>query len=576
MNEAELLEYACEKFQDNKFDEALEAFALSYCKGYEQDWILENIYKCYMEANQEEFQKSYSLLAADEIVPYEECLLDFIPYKDGEYYIFDKEKKIFRGVFSIPKLKETKPDALFETMEFSAAVVCLGWNWNERLSILTEAKEREIYVISHDIKRSISFLKIPELEEYRKNIRIFSDYEKMQEYFHQHTAEYLPQLIFGTEAERTELTRILEQEHKYRLTPEGRNTDNVLLTIAIPTLNRGHLVLKRLENLRNMLFDAEIEFAISQNYGELYLEEYEEVSKIPDARIQHYAHQKFLKAAENWQYVIGMAHGKYVLIVSDEDDVAIQAVEHYLKVLTSYPDVTLIRARSIFQSSTVTKRIYKKRGRAAFYYTFMNQSYFSGLIIRRDDFVQEDFSKLERFAENQFYRYYPHECWCAILSQKGDYMEEPVILIYEGDSMFKEEETRKLEKSDKKEKIKKDIALPHYATYEQRLKQFRGIVEFLQWMMGDNQDGIAAGLYAAIGKMVHLLAMARSYEYDCEHYIDWMDQFVSTVMEAIDNFHLDAEYRIPLLEYLKNGYIYAVDVNQKLKEEAAEIGVENV
>ena len=33
----------------------------------------------------------------------------------------------------------------------------------------------------------------------------------------------------------------------------------------------------------------------------------------------------------NWYKTIEKAHGKYVLLVSDEDDIEIGALEHYLK-----------------------------------------------------------------------------------------------------------------------------------------------------------------------------------------------------------------------------------------------------
>lgn len=39
-NREELLyTYACEKFEQQKYDEALEALILLYGKGYERDWI---------------------------------------------------------------------------------------------------------------------------------------------------------------------------------------------------------------------------------------------------------------------------------------------------------------------------------------------------------------------------------------------------------------------------------------------------------------------------------------------------------------------------------------------------------
>ena len=49
-NREELLyTYACEKFEQQKYDEALEALILLYGKGYERDLIKNNIYQCYVD-----------------------------------------------------------------------------------------------------------------------------------------------------------------------------------------------------------------------------------------------------------------------------------------------------------------------------------------------------------------------------------------------------------------------------------------------------------------------------------------------------------------------------------------------
>lgn len=51
--EDQLLVYACEQFERGVYDKALEIFILVYDKGYEQEWILENIYNCYMAGNED-------------------------------------------------------------------------------------------------------------------------------------------------------------------------------------------------------------------------------------------------------------------------------------------------------------------------------------------------------------------------------------------------------------------------------------------------------------------------------------------------------------------------------------------
>lgn len=567
---AELLDYAVAKFQNGKYEEALEAFILTYSRGYEQEWILENIYNCYMDGNDEEFQNAYGYRTEGMNIAYDDCVLDFIPYRNGEYYIFDKEIKIFRGIFSIHDLRNTAPAPSLLNVEFSAAVLELDWNWNEEKDILQEAKNRKLYAVCHDMKRGISFWKIPELAEYLKNIKLFSDRQELQNYFHKNTSEYLPKIICGKEENKKELLEIMNREHLYRLTPEGRNTDNVLLTIGIPTHDRGNLVLKRLQNLLTMQYDAEIEIAISKNGTNFYQEEYEAVSRIPDARINYYDHGKELKYNINWAYVMEMAHGKYVLMVSDEDDVVISALEHYLKLLSSNEDLSLVRAKTTFQYAKINERKYGKKGIKAFQCEFLLQNYLSSLIIRREDFLQENLLDLERFSSNIFYQFYPHEWWCAVLSQKGDYMEEPVALIDEKESVIVEE-TNKLRQErmiEEKDGIIGNTSFPTYATYQARLEQFKGQIEFLHFFCGDNKELIEMGLGAAICKADSLFELARNRNYDCDNFMNMVDQYASLCIEAIEGFPLGNEQKRKLLILTNNCCVDMYNLHVQLSDEA--------
>ncbi len=87
---------------------------------------------------------------------------------------------------------------------------------------------------------------------------------------------------------KRKISEILSKEHEYRLTNVGRNRDNILLTIGIPTHNRGNLLLKRLEKLLKMNYDAEIEIVVCKNGNDLYQSEYAEAAKIDDARLSYY------------------------------------------------------------------------------------------------------------------------------------------------------------------------------------------------------------------------------------------------------------------------------------------------
>ena len=71
-SENKMLEQACEKFQEGRYEEALKDFIAVYAKGYEKDWILENIYRCYLEGNEQEFQNAYEKYKGLDLIPYED------------------------------------------------------------------------------------------------------------------------------------------------------------------------------------------------------------------------------------------------------------------------------------------------------------------------------------------------------------------------------------------------------------------------------------------------------------------------------------------------------------------------
>ena len=175
--EENLLTYACEKFEKEEYEEALEAFILAYSK---------------------------------------DCTLDFIPYRNGEYYIYDKEKDAFLGLLSAYEIQTSKPDSIFENLEFSAIALALDWDIRSQADILAMSGQRKIYIICHDMKRYMSFWKVPELRICLKDITVFSDYEAFQTYFHENTSVYLPMILCGSEEERKCLERIREEEHQYR------------------------------------------------------------------------------------------------------------------------------------------------------------------------------------------------------------------------------------------------------------------------------------------------------------------------------------------------------------------------
>lgn len=568
--EDKILNLAIESFEQQSYDKALELFILSYQKEDYKQYVLDNIYSCYISGNEDVFRRSFRMYVENNFCDclYEDCKIDFIPYKEGQYFLFDKELKKFCGKISVDSFQNIDISAMFEKNEFSDILVKFDWDYRKIGAFLKAAEVgHKVYAIVDDIRKALSFWKIPELEPYRENFKIFSSEEELQQYFHSNTAKYLPHLVFAEKQEDSDLLeQIIEEEHKYRLTPEGRNNSNVLLTIGIPTHNRGNLLLHRLNNLLTMSYDAEIEIVVAKNGNALYQEEYRKAETIQDARLVYYGVDEELLPHKNWYNVVKYAHGEYVLFVSDEDDVDLGALEHYLKILSTNKQLSIVRAETRFQYAGLQKE-YGKRGIDAFRKVFLKQNYLSGLTVNREKFMQADVLQFEIYRDNKFYQNYPHEWWCAVLCKVGDYLSEPYILIEEQEAVGQKEyeEYEKLGLMNKKEVFDENSGLPQYSTYESRFAQFRGQVEFLQLFMDEDIIGIQIGLDIAIDKLAFLMNLARSYGYKKEQYMDMIDVFANLSMEAIDRFSFNEGQKIELLTKTKEECEYLIVEHNKLE-----------
>lgn len=76
----------------------------------------------------------------------------------------------------------------------------------------------------------------------------------------------------------------------------------------------------------------------------LYQEEYHEIAEISDARLRYFDHNQTLLSKLSWRKTIGLGKGKYVLFVSDEDDILLESLEYYLAVLRAHLGLPFISA----------------------------------------------------------------------------------------------------------------------------------------------------------------------------------------------------------------------------------------
>ena len=237
-----------------------------------------------------------------------------------------------------------------------------------------------------------------------------------------------------------------------------------------------------------------------------------------------------------------MANGKYVLFVSDEDEVVIESLTHYLKIIRDSNNVSQIRAKTSSQYKNL-KDEYFKQGEEAFKLFFLGQNYLSGLIVNLKKFLEADILSLEKYWDNAFYRTYPHEWWCAYLSKMGDSITDSVLLVEEKEPVFRKEIQmyEQMGKVKKNECMDTSVGLPMYATFDGRFGQFFGQVDFLKLFTCDDVSLLYAGIKMTIDKLAVLIYITSTYGCKKDEYMQIISRFVQVTEETISEFEFSKE-----------------------------------
>jgi hypothetical protein len=476
--------YAYLLFELQEYELCLKLFQSVHQLNYKREDIEEFLYASFIIPNETEFWETYDqnlVLYADNIIAThipskEELCIDFIPYEEDKYLMFNKKLKIFEGFIDI------SVDALncFEQNnsdnEFSDIVITDSWNINTHRNIILSFKDRILYFVSTEFDTTLSFFKLPRImERYLSNLKIIDSLDSFQSYFHTNTSAYFPRTYYGrsTSGSSSSISGILEEEHQYRLTPQGRNTSNILLTIGIPSYNRGHRLLQNIRTLLQLQFDAEIEFVISNNGSVKFTEEYEEIEKMEDSRIHYFRFPENMGANTNFCQVLNISRGKYTCLLSDEDSINLPAINHYLHVFRYNPNISFATSCGLNYYTHSSCHTYKM-GSEAFLQSFLNTNYVSGLIYQTELIHNLNIPEwtMKHISTNTGVYYYSQSCWVMFLTLCGDYYEDNTLLFMEGRA-----EDDQIVTSIGSDQTAKPM-LP-YTTLESRIAQHNGFIEVL-------------------------------------------------------------------------------------------------
>lgn len=293
----------------------------------------EELYERYVQPNEEAFRENYSKGCLCGRIKYEDCLLDFVPVSDHEYLVMDRGTGQFCGTYTVGAVQsEPKENTV------SSILIADEWDIRKVMPVIFSKKWNSIYfVLNRSAEKFASFFKLKDfIAEFPAAVKFFADTEEMRQYFLTDHDAYLPRKIVGAQPEKYE--EIFEEIHEIRV-KSGVPSQNVLLSICIPTYNRGRFALNAVKTALTSQFDAEIEIVVCDNGSTINTEGYQEIKEIEDSRVQYYEfHQNggFCCSVVN---SLRKAKGKFAFILSDEDLIIPENLETALEWLNSHSDI---------------------------------------------------------------------------------------------------------------------------------------------------------------------------------------------------------------------------------------------
>ncbi len=177
-----------------------------------------------------------------------------------------------------------------------------------------------------------AFLQIKKYsQEEVKNIRLFPDLLGFEKHF-LNTEDYFPRnIIKYDDSPINQLAEVRERIHAYRLARKcGKRP---LLSIGIPSAERGMFALSNILHTLKTPFDYEIEVVLSDNASTTLPEYYELIKTMPDSRVVYHRNDSNLGYHGNVKKLIELARAKYLLFNCDTDVLKLDKLDEILMII---------------------------------------------------------------------------------------------------------------------------------------------------------------------------------------------------------------------------------------------------
>ena len=266
----------------------------------------------------------------------------------------------------------------------------------------------KVYMVPDNYDKALAIIKEFKIEEAIKNrILLFKSGEALEEYLKAHEEEYLPRMIYNNEEYYRKMT---DRLHAMRLKNKRNSKIKPLITIAIPSFERGGLALNLIRSVIKSEFDSEVEFIVADNCSDKTSEKYEKIASIKDSRLRYVRNKENYGYLGNIVRITELAKGKFIYYSSDEDSFFAENLANVIDVIIREKRLDIIQVNGIgngeilhFDESFITNDLYQVIDAAA------SDNYLTGICINVDNLRQRGIAKIaEKYKDNSFFNTYPH------------------------------------------------------------------------------------------------------------------------------------------------------------------------
>lgn len=452
--------------------------------GYSAEEIEAFFWAAFIEPNLPDFEHNYNAnlqflqsqnkLHFQSIPAFQELPYWLLPTgTENEFYIFNKQSKQIEErmtLFSYEQLQQLPTiDAL------SDYLIIANWNWSNILTCTQAIKDinKKSYVVVHEVGKFLACLQGTLLDHNTLSDVVIADQLSQFDHYVAEPSTILPRNIIDLTRNNEATSKYIQKWHDFRLHRENRDGSHVLLSICIPSYNRGQRAYETVSALLNSYYDEEIEIILSNNGTQNETKEfYSQIEALEDSRIKYFAFEENQGFAINCCKVCELATGKFVMLLSDEDLVDLSLLHLVMEQLQDSSDTLAILQTSVPPYSRWYDSI-QNAGQHALFNLGLKSNYMSGLILNNNLLKENQaIDHVKNNLGNSVLFYYPHMYWELLLSQYGTVRSSSMTIINTGTVESTNFQTVNIQES--------TITMTYFASLEGRLKQHEGFSEIIQ------------------------------------------------------------------------------------------------